>query len=108
MITQLTLPQWSMVLIALHHIRKPYRYTQRLYREIPSSSPTHIRKILSLMETGGFITRTEGSKIRHIEFTPKGKQIAEDVLKLKQDMEKDLSFFEKNEIPIQAHKTFAF
>ncbi|MFA5032765.1 MAG: hypothetical protein WC614_07080 [bacterium] len=95
MLSQLSLSHWSMVLIALHHIRKPHRYTQRLYREVPNSSPAHIRKILSLMETGGFITRTEGSKIKHIEFTPKGEQIAEDVLKLKQDMERDVSFFEK-------------
>ena len=101
MITQLTLPHWSIVLVALHHVRKPHRYTQRLDREIPGSSPAHIRKILSLMEGSGFITKTEGSKIKHIEFTAKGEQIAEDVIKLKQDMEKDSSFFEKNETPIQ-------
>lgn len=98
MITQLTLPHWSTILIALHGIREKERYSQTLLRKVPIAS-SHVRNILILMETNGFIARAKEKegRIRPITLTLKGEQIAEDVIKLRQDMERTPSFFENNE-----------
>lgn len=104
MLSQLNLPQWGIVLIALYGIKEPYNYCQKLYREVPMAS-SHIRNILVLMEADGFIMRTRESKIRRITLTVKGRQIAEDVIKLKQDMDKNPSIFPEND-PIQIAKPY--
>jgi predicted transcriptional regulator len=63
-----------------------------VYREIPVAG-SHVRSIISLFEANGFISREKKGRIKHISFTAKGKQIAEDVLKLKQDLNSPLSAF---------------
>ena len=93
MLNKLCLPQWSIILITLYHVAGPYSYCQKLYREVDTAS-SHIRRILSLMEINGFIMRKKDGRIKHIELTLKGRQVAEDVIKLKEDMNKTPVLFQ--------------
>lgn len=93
MLTKLSLPQWSSILITLHRISAPYSYCQKLYREVNIAS-SHIRRILTLLETNGLITREKEGRIKHIRLTVKGMQIVEDVLRLKKALTQSLSAFD--------------
>lgn len=98
MITKLNLPHWSKVLLAVHGMKDKERYTQRLFRRVPIAS-SHIRNVVLVMETAGYIEKSKGKdgRVKEIRLTIKGVQIAKDVLKLKQDMKRSPLFFENNE-----------
>ena len=96
MIRGLSLPGWCNLLLVLDTLQDNQRYCQRVYREISIAS-SHVRSIITHMEEKDIIKRNKKGRIKHIHITDKGKQIAKDVLKLKQDLNKDLSEFAKNE-----------
>lgn len=94
MIRGLSLPGWSNLLLALNRLEDNQTYCQKVYREVRIAS-SHVRNIISHLEEKELIKREKKGRIKHITLTRKGKQIAKDVLKLKQDLNKELSAFEK-------------
>ena len=96
MINGLTLQTWQEITLVLYKLQDNQRYCQKVYREITTSS-SHVRNILKCMEKEDFIRRESKGRIKYIVMTEKGKEIAKNILKLKEDLYRDLSKFEKNE-----------
>lgn len=94
MIHGLNLQGWEELSLTLYNLQNSQRYCQKVYKEVTTAS-SHVRSIIICMEEKDLVRRRAKGRIKYIILTKKGKEIAKDVLKLKQDLDKDLSEFEK-------------
>jgi DNA-binding HxlR family transcriptional regulator len=87
----LSVPKWFKLVITLYNIPDEQRYSQRLQNKIHITS-THLRKLLFVLESRSIVSRTRVGKIQYIVLTSKGKDIAEMLLKIRQEVNSDESF----------------
>lgn len=85
--SRLLVPKWIELIITLYNTPDEYRYSQRLKHKVKSTS-SHIRKLLRRLEASGLILRRRTRKIQYIILTSKGNQIAELLMKIKQEVKK--------------------
>lgn len=78
----LRLPRWNDVLIAIYKAQQRKPYCQRLNREIRGSL-THLREIVKALADFQLIEVYQGKKTKHIMLTEKGRQVAENLLQIK-------------------------
>jgi len=85
MMNKLPVHKWVPLIISIYNTPEEYRYSQKLQHKINTTS-SHIRKLLKHLESAGLILRKRTRKIQYIKLTQKGKQIAELLMKIKQEV----------------------
>lgn len=75
------LPKWTELVIALYNLPAEQRYCERLCKRTGMTTK-HIRDLTAQLEKIGILKRQQGSKIRYIELTETGQELAELFLKI--------------------------
>jgi len=82
MIKQLSLPKWSDVLLGIYKAPEQRRYCQKLSPNIKSTI-NHIRQIVKGLAKANLIRIIPTKKIKKIELTKRGEQVASALLNIK-------------------------
>jgi predicted transcriptional regulator len=77
--------KWSEVLIVIGKLPEEKCYGQKICQEMGGAA-SHIRNIIPWLEKQKMIRRKTGRKIRYIALTVRGKNIANDILSMKTDL----------------------
>lgn len=73
------LPKWTELLIALYNSPPEQCYCGRLHKAT-GTTIRHIRNLIADLENMGIVRKVGNGKIRYIELTETGKQLAEQFL----------------------------
>jgi len=85
MIKLLSLPKWSDVLLGIYKTPESRRYCQKLTPHIKSTI-NHIRRIVKGLAKANLVRIIPTKKIKRIELTDRGKQVASALLNIKSAM----------------------
>jgi len=83
--SRLLVPKWIELIITLYNTPEEYRYSQKLKYKVKTTS-SHMRKLLRRLEASGLVFRRRTRKIQYLILTSKGRQIAQLLLKIKQEV----------------------
>ena len=75
------LPKWTELLVALYNTPPEQRYCGRLARTTRMTT-RHLRNLVSDLEALKFVRREEGAKIKYINLTDTGEELAEMFLRI--------------------------
>ena len=75
MIQSLRLPRWNDVLFELYKDQQRHNYCEKLNRRVKTSR-SHIQAIVKLLEKNGLVTITPGKKLKRLNLTQRGMDVA--------------------------------
>ena len=75
------LPKWTELLVAVYNSPPEQCYCGRL-NKATGMTIRHIRNLIADLEEMGMVTKCGDGKIRYIELTETGRQLAEEFLKI--------------------------
>jgi len=83
--SRLVVPKWVELVIAVYNAPERGTYYQKLTQRADITS-SYIRTLLLALEASGLIRRRPRKNIQYIELTEKGKEIAEMLMRIKQEV----------------------
>ena len=93
MAEDLRLPRWNDILIAIYKGQQRKPYAQKLNREIRGSL-TYLREVVKALNEAQLIEIYHGKKTKHIVLTEKGRQVAEKLLAVRDQLRQGEKFSE--------------
>ena len=78
----LTLPKWCDVLIVIYKTPESKRYCQKFTSNVDTTI-NHIREIVRVLQDAKLVEIKPTKKIKRIELTEKGKEVAQSIQKIK-------------------------
>ena len=75
------LPKWTELLVALYNTPEEQRYCEKLHRKI-GITIRHLRSLIADLEQMNILTRQGNNKIKYIQLTETGAQLAESFLEI--------------------------
>jgi predicted transcriptional regulator len=76
------MPKWSEVLLGIYKTPENKRYCQKITRNVKSTI-NHIRAIVKVLAKAKLIKIIPTKKIKHIQLTEKGKEVATSLINIK-------------------------
>lgn len=73
--TEIFLPKWTQVMVALYITPEEHCYCGRLHRKTRMTT-RHLRDLVAQLEEKNLIQRHEGRKIKYIKLTEQGEKLA--------------------------------
>ena len=88
MIQNLRLPRWNDILVEIHRNQQRENYCKNLIRRVRGSL-THISDTVAILAERGLVEIDGSQKIKRIVLTEKGKKVAESIMIIRSEMNKN-------------------
>ena len=90
------LPKWCYVLVYLYTTPAKLRYNEKLFRKLDMAT-SHVRTILNILLEQRLIKKEKQGKVKFIELSDKGIELAQKLWPLVGDFHQEKEFSQSNE-----------
>lgn len=90
------LPKWCYVLVYLYTTPDKLRYNEKLFRKLDMAT-SHVRTILNILLEQRLIKKERRGKVKFIELSSKGIDLAQKLWSLMDDFRQEKEFSQSNE-----------
>lgn len=85
MTSDLRLPRWNDVLIAIYKNQDRENYCEKINRRVKGSL-THVREIVKQLDQAGLIETERETKINRLKLTSSGEKVANSIIEIRSNL----------------------